>query len=563
MRILLLPALCLLLPPALRAQIGPKPAGAFRIAVLACHRQFEPAPALARYGELQADLCLWTGDNVYADAPDDPAFIQRCYDTLAAKPAFQQLMQIPYLATWDDHDFGLNDAGREYRFKAQSKEMFRRFWKLEQEIPAEQEGIYYGRMIQAGSMQVQILMLDVRYNRDLPGPASDVLGEAQWQWLEAQLRRPADLRILVSGFQILLDRDAGSETWDRFPAARARLFETIRRTQAEGAVFLTGDQHYAEVSRLPGALDYDAIELQFAGINQIEPSELNPLRVTPVIRSRHSAAVIDLIPHTTESDVPHLLFHVEDAALRRTELLYRVNLHETALSVQFTEQTRFLDSLELRLQHAYPQLRLRYTLDGSDPGPASPLYEGPMVLTQRTVAKARLFTADGQARSRVFAQAYEQLQLLPAIRRPRGLKPGLAYGWYPGSFAKLPDFSALRPEKTGIALSFSPKTLSPADDHYALLLEGYIEVPAAGLYSFYIGSDDGSRLLIDGVPIADNDGSHSYRRKRGLIALEAGLHALRVEYFEDYSGQKLDLGYSSPTGEARIVTPESLLHLPR
>jgi hypothetical protein len=79
----------------------------------------------------------------------------------------------------------------------------------------------------------------------------------------------------------------------------------------------------------------------------------------------------------------------------------------------------------------------------------------------------------------------------------------------------------------------------------------------------YIGSDDGSRLYIDGVLVADNDGSHSYRRKQGLIALDAGLHAVRVEYFEDYSGQKLDLGYTSPAGEARILTPEALFHLPR
>ena len=73
------------------AQLIPQKEGSFRIAVLACHKQFEPSPALERYLELNPDLCLWIGDNVYADAPEDPKFIQLCYDTLASKKAFQAL----------------------------------------------------------------------------------------------------------------------------------------------------------------------------------------------------------------------------------------------------------------------------------------------------------------------------------------------------------------------------------------------------------------------------------------------------------------------------------------
>lgn len=553
----------LLAPQAAWAQIGPKPEGVFRIAVLACHRQFEPAPALNRYLDLQADLCLWIGDNVYADAPEDPAFIQLCYDTLGAKPAFRQLLKTDYLATWDDHDFGLNDAGASYRFKRESKNMFRRFWQLEQMIPADQEGIYYGKILRAGNRNVQILMLDVRYNREQPGPVSDVLGEVQWAWLENQLRQPADLRLIVSGFQILLDADAGSETWDRFPKAKERLFETIRRTKAEGVVFLTGDQHYAEVSRLPGALDYDAIELQFAGINQIETAEFNPLRVTPVIASKHSAAVIDLQPDSTESDVPNLLFQVEDVLSGKTEISYRVNLQETALSVAFSPPTRFMDSLAPAIRHGYPNLHIRYTLDGSEPHAGSPLYSGPFVIRENTVVKAALFTREGFPRSGVFSQTYEKLLPLKPIQ-PKG-KPiaGLRYGWYPGTFSRLPDFSRITPDKQGITTDLSPKNLSPTDDHYALLFDGLIEVPETGLYDFYIGSDDGSRLWIDGQMVADNDGSHSYRRRHGLIALEKGFHAIRLAYFEDHSGQKLDAGYTLPGGETVKLTGAVLFHSPK
>ncbi|MEZ4989167.1 MAG: alkaline phosphatase D family protein [Saprospiraceae bacterium] len=387
-------------------QIPTKEEGRFRIAVLACHRQFEPAPALARYLEVEPDLCLWIGDNVYADAPDDPAFIQTCYDALVAKPAFRQLTeQFDYMATWDDHDFGLNDAGKEYRFKAESKAMFRKFWQLEDVIPAGQDGIYYTRHFQIGDKDLQVIMLDVRYNRDAQDGSGDVLGESQWQWLEKQLTEPADLRLIVSGFQILLDREAGSETWDKFPLARRRLFNTIRKNGAQGVFFLTGDQHYGEVCRLRNALDFDAVELQFAGINQIEDPEFNPLRVAPVIRSKHSVAVIDLLLKPTEEEVPHLLFQIADAMTNQTELRYRVNLDEINLQLQFTGPAFFVDQHQIALDHFYPHLEIRYTLDGSEPTAVSQLYTEPFTIDRTTTVNARYFTWDHQVRSPVLVNA--------------------------------------------------------------------------------------------------------------------------------------------------------------
>lgn len=67
-----------------------------RIALIGCHRQQLPAPALLRYVEAQPDLCLC---NVYADTRDNPAYIDSCYALLAAKPGFVDLMRHPYMAT--------------------------------------------------------------------------------------------------------------------------------------------------------------------------------------------------------------------------------------------------------------------------------------------------------------------------------------------------------------------------------------------------------------------------------------------------------------------------------
>lgn len=203
-----------------------------RIAILGCHRQTEPAPALVRYLEAEPDLCLWIGDNVYADTKTDPEFILACHQVLGAEPAFRKLRErVPFVATWDDHDYGLNNAGKEYPFKERSKQIFREFWAMQEHIPAARDRIYHVRRFETGGKVLQMILLDPRYNRDAPGPEADTLGEPQWKWLAEQLREPADLRLLVSGYQVLLDAGTGSETWGKFPAARERLFRTIREAK--------------------------------------------------------------------------------------------------------------------------------------------------------------------------------------------------------------------------------------------------------------------------------------------------------------------------------------------
>ena len=340
----LLSALVSLVPGAWDCRGEARSADIERIAILACHRQNEPAPAIAACVETDPDLVLWIGDNVYADTKDSPQFIRDCYATLAGKPGFQELRQrAPWLVTWDDHDFGLNDAGGEYPLKGESREIFRDFWQLSDEIPAERDGVYYAKRFQTHGKTLQVILLDPRFNREPPGPKADTLGDRQWAWLAERLAEPADLRLVVSGYQILLDADTGSETWAEFPRARQRLFDSIRQQRAEHVVFLTGDQHYGEVCRLRGALGYDAVELQFAGLNQIEGPEFNSTRVTPVSTSKHSYALLDIRWMQTATEVPHLLFRVFDAETGAADLVYRVNFSELTAAGQ-AEPTKSADA---------------------------------------------------------------------------------------------------------------------------------------------------------------------------------------------------------------------------
>ena len=510
--------------------------GPFRIAVLGCHKQFEPAPALFRYLEAEPNLCLWIGDNIYADTEDDITYIDSCYNALAAKPAFGRLIEnYPYMATWDDHDFGLNNAGRHYPLKKQSKQRFRRFWRLEDEIPEERDGIYYDQFFEFNGHTVQVMMLDVRYNRDDPGTNGDPLGANQWKWLEVALAKKADLKLLVSGFQILLDGDSGSETWENFPDAREQLFRLIREKQVQGLVFLTGDQHYGEVCRLDKALDFDAIELQFAGINQIEAPEFNSYRISNVIESKHSYAYLDIYFDKTKFDVPHLEFQIFDALSNQRELFYRVNFSELKLHIDFPTDTLFAGTKQVSLDHAYPQLILRYTLDGNIPDQDATIYEQPIEIDRGATIKARLFDKNGMPRSKTMAQTFTKLEPLPA-KEKRNKTPGLKYAYYEGDFENIPEFANIDPIKEGVTDNFEPEAIALREDHYAILFEGFIDIPGDDVYTFYTYSDDGSKLIIDKQLVVDNSGSHSAKKRTGSIALQKGLHPIRIEYFEDYDG---------------------------
>lgn len=300
-----------------------------RLAIIGCHRQDRPAPALLSYVKAKPQVALWVGDNVYADTRDSPNHIRRCYARLTQQPGYKELKEsAEFVATWDDHDYGLDNTGKNYPLKKESKEIFRKFWEVEQYVPAGRSGIYHARYFGKGEERLQIILLDGRYNRDNEGVQSDTLGEEQWKWLAQELRKPAALRLVVSGYQVLLDRTSKFETWAKFPKARARLFKLIQDTKAKRVVFIAGDQHYGEVGRIPSALGYDAVEIMFAGINQEEPHVFYSHRVSPVAHAKDSYGLIDIQWKRNKIDRPHLLFRAFDAKTDQAEITYRLNFHE-------------------------------------------------------------------------------------------------------------------------------------------------------------------------------------------------------------------------------------------
>lgn len=133
------------------------------------------------------------------------------------------------------------------------------------------------------------------------------------------------------------------------------------------------------------------------------------------------------------------------------------------------------------------------------------------------------------------------------------------YEYFEGSFSSLPDFTSLSPLKTGFLDEFS---LSPATatDGFAMRFYGQLEIASPGTYTFYADSSDGSRIVINGVEVVNNDGIHGASETLGALALDAGRHDILVEYFDNAAAESLTISYEGP-GVIKQPIPSSALAL--
>jgi len=231
---------------------------------------------------------------------------------------------------------------------------------------------------------------------------------------------------------------------------------------------------------------------------------------------------------------------------------YQIMLNEARPKIINISQNIFHDQLEVSFTEYEKDLPVHYTLDGTTPGRNSPIYEQPLMITETTTIRARAITAEGLM-SRVDMAEVEKVQLKKPVKKGKARVGRLTMKYYEGNWQNLPDFSDLTPEKTGYAEVFDPETLAGRADHYALVLEGLIEVPKTGMYNFFKYADDAARLYIGDRLVIEGVTGKDPSWESGLIPLEAGLHKIRVEYLEKTDDQELRLSYRDPDNKGKFV----------
>jgi hypothetical protein len=221
----------------------------------------------------------------------------------------------------------------------------------------------------------------------------------------------------------------------------------------------------------------------------------------------------------------------------------------------------FLDSATAQIINVAQPGKIRYTLNGTEPTKNSALYAGPVKITESATMKARTFWPGG-TKSEVSERSWEKVSLRTA-KKISGLKPGLQYAYYEQSEEyrpeRLPDFSRLKPKTTGIA-DKCDLSRAQRDEYFALKFEGFIKVPAGGIYTFYTDSDDGSRLYIDSVEVVENDYSHPMKEESGQIPLRAGTYPFKLLFYQGMGGKGLIVRYEGPGIKKQPMPPEVLFH---
>lgn len=298
-----------------------------RIAFGSCADQSLPMPIWDGVAAVEPDLFVFLGDNVYGDVSGpELTELKAAYAAARATPGYGSLLDTtPIMATWDDHDYGANDAGGDFPYRQDAQTMFLDFFEVPDNDPRrDRPGVYDSRIFGPAGQRVQLIVLDTRtfrsplresaalgapgrerYDPD-PNPDKTMLGPAQWAFLAESLRQPADFRIIASSIQVLADGH-GFERWGNLPTERARLFQLIDETDAGGLVFISGDRHVAAIYEGRTPAGERILEVTSSSLNRPwrnAPGEAGPARLGPIFTQDNFGLItIDWDHRTAELSV--------------------------------------------------------------------------------------------------------------------------------------------------------------------------------------------------------------------------------------------------------------------
>lgn len=293
-----------------------------RLAFGSCNHQSRSQHMWAQIAATDPDLFLFIGDNNYGDQgwDGDAALttLRQAYAVQAETPELADFRsKVPMMVTWDDHDYGFNDGGASFAYRGWAETIFETFWGSSDEVKAR-PGIYESRMFGEAGRVTQVILLDTRFFRSdlatMPyqperpplgpyepsdDPERTMLGGAQWEWLEQELAKPADLRIIASSIQVLTDAH-DYESWENLPLERQKLYAMLAGREDSGLVLLSGDRHAGGIySDMPDAaggerlweLTSSSLNYSFSSTERNTAREPDPKRLTDFISEENFGLV--------------------------------------------------------------------------------------------------------------------------------------------------------------------------------------------------------------------------------------------------------------------------------
>ena len=192
---------------------------------------------------------------------------------------------------------------------------------------------------------------------------------------------------------------------------------------------------------------------------------------------------------------------------------------------------------------------VRYTLDGSEPGEKSRVYIKPLKISKASLLKAKTFLKNGKTS----VTASLTISIIDTAVN------GLNYNYYEGDWTSIPNFESLTPVKSGKVYKISLLDVKPREDQFGISLYGFINIEKESEYTFYLNSDDGSKLFLNNSLLIDNDGLHGSIDVSAKVILKTGKHPIKILYFEGGGDQSLKLEYECQNISRRIVPANAFL----
>ena len=294
-----------------------------------CLHQDRSMAILNTIEKKELDLFMFIGDNVYGDQEDGELdkLIRTYKQQYNNLEDFLKNVSTEFI--WDDHDFGLNDGGSNYRYKDTAKELFLETWQIPKNDPRRQrDGLYFDKMVEKNGLKIHLIFLDnrtfksewkltdefnkegkERYVEDF-NPEKTLLGKKQWSWLKDKLKVDSNIKIILSSLQIL-SLGHGWESWDKFPLERSRFFNLIDESNVSNFFILSGDRHRGGFYQFKTADNKNIYEFTSSSLNLPLPfntEEEGPLRIGStyrkanfgVVRIFEDEVIMELTSHTGE-----------------------------------------------------------------------------------------------------------------------------------------------------------------------------------------------------------------------------------------------------------------------
>ncbi len=247
-------------------------------------------------GREQADFMMWLGDNIYLREVDwnSRTGIYHRYTHMRSLQALQPLLgSMHHYAIWDDHDYGPNDSDRSFWGKKITEQAFKDFWANPNYDLTGKGGIT-GTFFWS---DCQFFLLDNRYHRSKTGFEEQILGDAQIQWLIDALRySKAQYKFICIGGQFLSDAKI-YENYANYEKEKERILYLLDQYNIHGVVFLTGDRHSSEITKLEtkkGNVFYDVTSSALTSKTYDHKNESNTLRMDGTMIGINNYAVLEV-----------------------------------------------------------------------------------------------------------------------------------------------------------------------------------------------------------------------------------------------------------------------------